>query len=74
MSTYRRNFDETKYTSFLKKEDKMLERFKKSAINSAIVLRKGFKVKRYRKTKIKFYELKVNTNFHGDKVPKESSQ
>ena len=26
------------------------------------------------KTKIKFYEGKINTNFNGDKVPKEGSQ
>ena len=29
---------------------------------------------KYLKTKIKSYEGKINTSFHGDKIPKEGSQ
>ena len=29
---------------------------------------------KYLKTKIKLYEEKINTNFYGDKIPKEGSQ
>ena len=33
-----------------------------------------FTTKKYLKTKIKSYEGDINTNFHGDKIPKEGSQ
>ena len=29
---------------------------------------------KYLKTKIKFYNGKINTNFHNNKIPKEGSQ
>ena len=29
---------------------------------------------KYLKTKIKYYKRKINTNFHGDEIPKEGSQ
>ena len=29
---------------------------------------------KYLETKIKYYDRKINTNFHDDKVPKEGSQ
>ena len=31
-------------------------------------------INKHLKTKIKFYEGKINTNFHEDKVPKEGSR
>ena len=48
-------------------------------IKSARLLKKGFDSEnvykeKYLKTKIKFYEGKVNTNFCNDKIPKEVSR
>ena len=49
MSDYARNFDEAKRMSFLIEGDKMLEKYNKSGIQSAI--------------KIKSYEVKIKYNF-----------
>ena len=45
MIAYRRNFDETKYISFLKKENKMLERFKEISNKFSNSIKKGFQSK-----------------------------
>ena len=57
----------------------MMNRWKnilKFGIKSAIVWKKGFDSEpeyneNYIKTKINLYAEKINTNFHGDKVPEE---
>ena len=78
MSAYRRDFDETKYMCFLIKDDELLEKNNKiqNKVNNGI--RKGVDSepvcnKKYLKNKIKFYEVKINTNFHEDKILKEDS-
>ena len=51
----------------------------KLGIKSAILFKKGlivnlFTKKKYIRTKMKSYEGKIDTHFHEDKMPKESSQ
>ena len=79
MSVYRRDFNENKYMSFLIKNEKLLEKYNEIWDNFSNSMKKGFDSEpiyneKYIKTKIKFYEGKINTNFHGDKVIKEGSQ
>ena len=72
MSAYRRDFDETKYISFLIKDDelfKILEEVKSS-------LKREFNIERVYnekciRTKMKSYNGKLNTNFHSNKIPRE---
>ena len=66
MSAYRKYFDETQYiSSFLIKDDELLEK----EFDSEPVYNE-----KYLKAKIKSYNGKINTNFHDNKIPKESSQ
>ena len=79
MSAYRRDFDETKYMSFLIKDEELLEKYNEILEKCSNNTKKGFDKEpiyneKYLKTKIKSYEGKINTNFHNDKIPKESSQ
>ena len=78
MSAYRRDFDETKYMSFLIK-DKLLEIHNKIWEKVKSSLKKEFDSEpvyneKYLKAKIKSYNGKVNTNFHNNKIPNEGSQ
>ena len=79
MSAYRRDFDETKYISFLIKNDELLE--KHNAIWEYI----KYSIKRefdsepvyneqYLKAKIKSYNGNISTDFHNNKIPKEGSK
>ena len=73
ISANSRDFDETKYMSFLIRKnneiwDKVSKVIKKR-LDSDLVYND-----KYLKTKIRSYEEKINTNFHDDKVPKECSQ
>lgn len=43
MSTYRINFDETQYTSFLRKGNTLLENYNQTWNKVSKVLKKGFK-------------------------------
>ena len=74
MSAYRKDFDETKYVSFLIKDDKLLKEYNeiwkkikniKKEFNSEPVYNE-----KYPKAKIKSYNGKINTNFHNNKIPK----
>ena len=68
MTPYRKDFDETKYVSFLIKDNELLEKCNeiwgkvtnsiKKELNSESVYNK-----KYLKTKIKSYKGKINTNF-----------
>ena len=58
--------------NFLKKYNEISEKFRNN-------IKKEFDSKpvyneKYRKAKIKFYNGKINTNFHNNKIPKEDSQ
>ena len=78
MSAYGKDCDETKYVSFLIKDDKLLEKYNAlwEKINS---LKKEFDSEpvyneKYLKAQIKSYDWKLNTNFRDNKIPKEGSQ
>ena len=77
MSAYRRDFDKSKCISFLIKDDKLLEKYNEFWEKLTNIIKKEFDsnsvyIGKYIKTKIKVYNKKVNTNFHGNKMPKES--
>ena len=79
MSAFRKDFDETKYMSFLIKGDELIEKYNevwekvrniiKKEADSELVYNK-----KYLKAKVKSYNEKINTNFHNSKIPKEGSQ
>ena len=79
MSAYRRDFDETKYISFLIKDDELLEKYNEIWEKVKNSLKKEFDSEpvyneKYLKAKIKSYNGKINPNFLDNKIPKESSQ
>ena len=79
MSAYRRDFDKTKYMSFLVKDEKLLEKYNEIWKNVSNIIPKIFDRnpvynEKYIKTKIKSYNGKINTNFHNNKIAKEGSQ
>ena len=79
MSACRKDFDETKYISFLIKDDELLEKYNEIWEKVKNILKKDFDSEpvyneKYLKAKIKSYNGKINTNFHNDKIPKEGSQ
>ena len=76
MSGYRRNYNETKYMSFLVNENDLLERFNEIWDKFSNTIKKGFDSepaynKKYLKTKRKSCEGKINRNFHNDKISKK---
>ena len=79
MSAYRKPFDETKYMSFLIKDDKLLETYNEIWEKLKNVIKKEFDCEpvyneKYLKAKIKSYNGKINTSFCNNKIPKEGSQ
>ena len=76
MSAYRRYFDKTKCMSFLIKDDKLLEKYNKIWKKVSNIIKEEFDSnpvyhEKYIKTKIKFYNEKLNANFVNSKIPKE---
>ena len=79
MSAYRKDSDETKYISFLIKDDELFEKYNEIWGKVKNSLKKEFDSEqvyneKYLKTKIKSQNGKINTNFHNNKIPKEGSQ
>ena len=79
MSAHRRDFDETKYMSYLTKDDESLEKYNEMWEKVKNSIKKEFDSEpvyneQYLETKIKSYKVKINTNFHNNKIPKEGSQ
>ena len=75
MSAYRKEFDETKYMSFLTKDDELLEKYNEIWEKVSKSIKKEFDSdpvyeEKYLKTKIKSYKGKINANFHNNKIPK----
>ena len=73
MSRYVKSFYESKYVSFLIKNDK---KYNKIWDEVCISNKKGFDSEpdyneKYLKTKIKCYESKTNIKFHGNGIPTE---
>ena len=79
MSAYRKDLDETKYMSFLTKDDELLEKYNEIWEKVSKSIKNEFDSDpvyegKYLKTKIKSYKGKINANFHNNKIPKEDSQ
>ena len=74
----KKRFHETKYMSFLIKDDEVLEKYNKISDKGSNSIKKGFDSEpvyneKYLKTKIKSYENKISTRLHDDGIPKEGS-
>ena len=79
ISVYGRDFDVTKYISFLIRKFSIAKKYNEIWDKVSKVIKKAFDSEpvykyKYLKAKIKSYEGKINTNFNGNKVPKEGSQ
>ena len=80
MFAYRRDFDETKCVPFLITVDELLEKYNKTweKVRNSTKKKKNLSEavynKKYLRTKMKFYNGKINTIFHSNKIPKEGSQ
>ena len=79
ISAYRRDFGETKYMSFLIKDNELLEKHNEIWEKVKNNLKKEFDREpvyneKYQQAKIKSCNGKINTNFHNNKIPKEDSQ
>ena len=78
MSAYRRCSGETKYMSFLMKDDESLEKYEiwekvRNSIKNEFETGFAYNEK-YLRTKMKSSKGKIITNFHSNKVSKEGSQ
>ena len=79
MSTYGKDFDETKYISILIKDDELLEKYNEIWEKVKNNLKKEFDTEsvyneKYLKAKIKSYNGKISTNFYNNRIPREDSQ
>ena len=79
MSPYRRKFDETKYMSFLIKDDELSKKHNGIWEKVKNNIKKEFDSEpvyneKYLKAKIKSFNGKVNANFHNNKILKDGSQ
>ena len=79
MTAYRKDFDETKYLSFLIKGDELLEKYNEISEKLKDNLKKEFEsepvyYEKYLKGKIISYNGKTNSNFRSKKIPKGDSQ
>ena len=79
MSAYRREFDENKLMSFLMKDIELLEKYNEMWDKVKNSIRKEFVSKpvyneKYLKANRKFYNGKINTNFHNNEIPRQGSQ
>ena len=79
MSAYRKDFDETKYVSFLIKDEKLLEKYNEIWEKIKISIKKEFDSEpvyneKYLKAKMESCNRKINTNFRNNEIPKEDSQ
>ena len=74
-NAYRRDFGETKYMSFPEKlQEKYNEIWDKVGNTiKKIFYRQPIYNEKYLRTKIKSYEGKISTHFHGDKILKKGS-
>ena len=76
MSVYRRDFDKTKCMSFFIKDKKLLEKYNEIWKKVSKIIKKGCDSNlvyngKYLKNKLKVYDKKINTDFHGNKMPKK---
>ena len=78
MSRYTKGFSETKYMSFLIKDDELLEKYNKIWDKINNIIKKGFDSEpvyneKYQETKTKSYNCVISTKFCDDRIPKEGS-
>ena len=78
MVGYRKSLNQTKYMSFLIKNDESLEKYNKTLNKVSNSTKKESDSERvynekYLKSKIKSYKGKISTNFCDDRIPKEDS-
>ena len=76
ITAYRKDFDETKFMSFLIKDDELLEKYNEIWEKVKDSLKIEFDIKpvynqKYLRAKIKPCNGKINTNLHNNKIPKE---
>ena len=71
MSAHRKDFDETKYISFLIRDDEWLEKHNDIWEKVESSLKKEFDSEPMHNEK---YLKEINTNFRNNKIPKEGSQ
>ena len=79
MSAYKRYFDESKYMSFLIKDDELLAKYKKIREMVKNSIKKEFDSEsvyneKNLKATVKSYSGKISKNFHNNKILKESCQ
>ena len=79
MSAFRKDFDETKYVSFLIKDHQLLEKYNEIWERVENIMKKECNSepvynKKYLKAQIKSYNGKTSKNFQNNKIPKEGSQ
>ena len=79
MSAYSRDFDETKYISFLINDGELLEKYNKiwEKVKNSLNWESDNEPvynEEYLEAKIKSYNGKINTNFHNNKIPRKGSQ
>ena len=77
---YVKNFDSNKTMSFKVSDNKLLKKYNKIWEKISNLMNIEFDSEpvygdndKYMKTKMKMYEVRVNTNFRGKKVPKENT-
>ena len=78
MNAYRRDFDKTKYMSFLIEDNELLEKYNEVCDKVSDIIKNGFDSDhvyndKYLKTKTKSYGVKAITAFHNVKMPGEGS-
>ena len=80
MIGYVKHFDSNKTMSFKASDNKLLKKYNKIWEEISNVMNKGFDSEpvygdndKYKKTEIKMYEDRVNTNFQGKQVSKENA-
>ena len=76
ITAYRKDFDETKFMSFLIKDDELLEKYNEIWEKVKDSLKIEFDIKpvynkKYLRAKKKPCNGKINTNLHNNKIPKE---
>ena len=79
MIAFRKDFDKTKYVSFLIKDDELSEKYNEIWDKVSHTVGKEYDNnpvynKKYLRAKIKSYNGKININFHNNRIPKEDSQ
>ena len=79
MSAYRRDFDKTKYKSFLIKDNELLEKYNELWKKVRNNIKNGFDSEpvyneKYLKSKVNSYKENINIHSHNNKTPRQCTQ